>query len=51
LRETFQSAVKADLKNAHQAALAKQDQMKKLKGALNITTADKDLGDAFDLEL
>lgn len=25
--------------------------MKKLKGALNITTADKDLGDAFDLEL
>ena len=50
LRSALENQVKTDLRNAHQAALAKQEQMAKLKGALKITQ-EQELGAAFDLEL
>ena len=39
-----------NLKNAHEAALAKQHHMEKLKGALKISN-DFEAGAAFDFEL
>ena len=39
-----------DVRDAHQAALLKQEKMKDLKSALNIKK-DHEFGAAFDLEL